>query len=109
MGFDSYAARRVASKDVCNYRQPESQDAAGVMVTECNEESDLEISVGLHQAALSLVFSIGTIGSYFDPEINDPRNETMKPYVFAQELCTENVTSRFATAPESIIGQGRGV
>jgi hypothetical protein len=80
----------------CSYRPPKTQDVSDA--TGCTEESDLDISVGLHQSALSLVFSMGMIGSSFDPEINDPGDENMKPYVFAQKLCTEDVASRFARA-----------
>jgi HEAT repeat protein len=100
--FDSGNEANVRSKFAdfisayaCNYRPPETQDPADA--TESNKESDLIVSDGLHQSALSLVSSMGTIGSSFDPEINDPEDEDMKPYVFAQKLCTEDVASRFAT------------
>ena len=66
-----------------------------------DEESTFIISDALHQSALSLVTSIGVIGSSFDPEINDPEDPEMKPYVFAQALCTKDIASRFSKALRS--------
>ena len=98
-GDESVVRSRFAdfiSTYACNYRPPETQypDAA----TESGRQSDVIISAGLCKSALSLVSSMGMIASTFDPEINDPEDEDMKLYVFAQKLCTKDVASRFAIA-----------
>eukprot|EP00957_Ditylum_brightwellii_P095896 7306404-Ditylum_brightwellii.AAC.1 len=62
------------------------------------EEDDSIISLAIHQAALSLITTLGGIGANFDPEVDDPEDEEMAPYAFAQKLCVEQLPSRLLSS-----------
>ena len=87
------------SEYACYYYPPDEKDRAADPDTKIGSTRiDFSISNTLHESALSLVSSLGGIGASFDPEINDPVDVDMKPYVFAQKLCTECLASKFAAA-----------
>lgn len=86
----------------CNYGsladEPSSDDTGSDANVKSPSDATFEMSNALHESALSLVSSLGGIGASFDPEIDDPADAEMKPYVFAQRLCTKYLASRFAVA-----------
>ena len=54
-------------------------------------ESDLTISPSIHEAALSLITTLGGIAGSFDTEFDDTESEEKKPYGFAHKLCTQKL------------------
>ena len=55
------------------------------------------ISTSIHEAALSLITSLGGIACNYSPNIDDPNDEKMKPYVFASNMCMTDLCSRLSS------------
>ena len=57
----------------------------------------------MHQAATSLIISLGNIASLFDPSIDDPNDEDLKPHCFARTLCSGRLAVRMKNYLESAL------
>jgi HEAT repeat protein len=68
-------------------------------------EEDSSISETLHLGALSLVTSLGGIGSNFEPANDDPEDVEMRPFVFAYKLCTKEIATRLAENVKTVISK----
>jgi hypothetical protein len=88
------------SEYACYYR-PQEEKVSDATTEDVNSEDDsisFAISNAIQESTLSLISSLGGIGASFDSEIDDPEDAEMKPYVFAQTLCTKYIASRFSEA-----------
>jgi hypothetical protein len=85
-------------KDHCeswdDNKRIELADLLSLYACQCNTNNGDAISNVLHRAATSLISSLGNIGSSFDPSVDDPDDEEMKPHVWARKLCTEELALR---------------
>jgi hypothetical protein len=68
-----------------------------------NTDNGDAISSVVHQAATSLIVSLGNIGSLFDPSIDDPADENLKPHCLARVLCSETLAARLNTFLEGAL------
>ena len=83
------------------YYQPREEKVSDDTTDDADTEDDsisFAISNAIQESTLSLISSLGGIGASFDPEIDDAEDAEMKPYVFAQTLCTKYIASRFSDA-----------
>lgn len=51
----------------------------------------------IHEAALSLIVSLGSLAGNFDPEFDDPDDDELAPFAFARYLCIEYIAPKFAS------------
>ena len=71
-----------------------------------NDTSAIEtISSALHQATTSLIVTLGNIGSLFDPTMDDPNDEEMKPHAFIRRLCCEGLAPRLNSFIQTVLDQ----
>jgi hypothetical protein len=60
------------------------------------------ISDIIHLASMSLIKSLGGIACNFLPATDDPNDEEMKPFAFANRLCTKEIAPRLAETVKSL-------
>jgi hypothetical protein len=75
----------------------ELADCVSLYACGCSTGGGDAISDILHQTATSLVVTLGSIASSFDPSVDDPEDDDMKPHAVARKLCTEELALRFNT------------
>lgn len=64
--------------------------------SENQASDDSSLSSTLHEAALSLLVSLGGIASNFSRSTDDPNTDDMLPYAFASGLCVDDLGERFS-------------
>jgi hypothetical protein len=67
---------------------------------EHDNNADVKISWSLHEAALSLLLSLGGIACNFSPSTDDAESEDSRPYQFANQLCLENIARMLSSGLE---------
>lgn len=70
----------------------EPQDKAASSVAK-----GVQVSPSIHEAATSLINTLGGIAGNFDVECDDAEDEEKKPYAFASKLCVEQLPSRLVS------------
>lgn len=63
------------------------------------------VSEALHSGSLSLIVSLGAIASNFTVETDDPEDENLKAYVFANKLCTKELAPRLAHNVKGLVAE----
>eukprot|EP00562_Extubocellulus_spinifer_P003852 CAMPEP_0178537748 /NCGR_PEP_ID=MMETSP0696-20121128/36753_1 /TAXON_ID=265572 /ORGANISM="Extubocellulus spinifer, Strain CCMP396" /LENGTH=3016 /DNA_ID=CAMNT_0020169993 /DNA_START=19 /DNA_END=9069 /DNA_ORIENTATION=- len=87
---DANSLKRVAESGKSDRNSPPSHNAD-------SDDGALIISCVIHEAALSLISSLGAIGGNFDPEYGNETNEDEEPYAFSYRICVKDLSVRFAS------------
>lgn len=68
------------------------------LVEDDNSQGDVSVSMVLHNCAMSLITTLGEIACLFDPTIDDPDDEEMKPLSLTRKICSNDLANRFSVA-----------
>lgn len=88
-GHDIVSFRRAFAVKMLPMAAEGNGSSAGASVNDNGERSPSSDS--LHQAALSLLMSLGGIASNFSPASDDAEVKELQPYVLASKLCIQDI------------------
>lgn len=99
---DHSAVRSALAEELCNLATKQHYHGSGGSVSS-------RISTSMHEAALSVITSLGGIASNFSRSSDDAEAEDMKPYAFVSGLCIEEIGVRLRDTLDHVCGEVEGL